>query len=449
MNLREAFNETKTWNGDIAYNSSLNKYIDTIFRLSELRNNPNKVDIVLDKDNEYDKWFARVIRDCRYGFGEREVGRLLLGQIEESPENVFNIGRANDIFELGWKLVKTKKDLKGGKYWDYLIRTLSAYDRDNSSIEIFNLTKWLPRERGRNKEKVKAFRKAFGITSRQYRKMIANNNTTEAILSRQDKVKDYSKVPSLAMLKHFKTFTSKDYDRFNEYLEDVRNGKSKVNTGTMTPYDLALKYDNGDISGEDCDIIFNNFPKLNLGKIIPIIDNSGSMYNSYNCYLKARALGHYISKNSSYMNNYIITFSSYPKILKLSDNYKQDMEILNSFNDISNTDFGKVMELLSKVTEDLPDYILVLSDMQFDIRSKERKDKAMKLILERNLKTRIIWWNFETNETKFPETDKYGNMFLSGYNPILLKFLEIGFDGQKLIDNIIENYKQKMKDIIV
>lgn len=449
MNLREAFNETETWNGDIAYNSSLNKYIDTVFRLSELRNNPNKVDIVLDKDNEYDKWFARVIRDCRYGFGEREVGRLLLGQIEESPENVFNIGRADDIFELGWKLVKTKKDLKGGKYWDYLIKILSIYDRDNSSIETFNLTKWLPRERGRNKEKVKAFRKAFGLTSKQYRKMIANNNTTEAILSRQDKVKDYSKVSSLAMLKHFKTFISKDNERFNQYLEDVRNGKSKINTGTMTPYDLALKYENGNISREDCDIIFNEFPKVNLGKIIPIIDNSGSMYDYFHSYLKARAIGHYVSKNSSYMNNHIITFSDYPKLLKLSNNYKQDMEILDSFNDVGSTNFGKVMDLMGRVSEDLPDYILVLSDMQFNRGSSQSKDEAMKILMERNPKLRIIWWNLCSSETKFPETDKYGNMFLSGYNPTLLKFLETGFDGQKLIDNIIENYKQKMKDIIV
>lgn len=448
MNLREAFNETKTWNGDLAYNSSLNKYIDTVFRLSELRNNPNKVDIVLNKDNEYDKWFGRVIRDCRYGFGEREIGRLLLGQIEESPENVFNIGRADDIFELGWKLVKSKKDLKGGKYWKYLIGKL-LYDIGGLSIETFNITKWMPRERGRNKEKVKAFRKVFGLTSKQYRKMIANNNTTEAVLSRQDKVKDYSKVSSLAMLKHFKTFISKDNERFNQYLEDVRNGKSKINTGTMTPYDLALKYENGNISGEDCDIIFNEFPKVNLGKIIPIIDNSGSMYDYFHSYLKARAIGHYVSKNSSYMNNHIITFSDYPKLLKLSDNYKQDMEILNSFNDIGSTNFGKVMELLSKVTEDLPDYILVLSDMQFNEGSSQNKDKAMKIILERSPKTRIIWWNLCSSETKFPETDKYGNMFLSGYNPTLLKFLETGFDGQKLIDNIIENYKQKMKDIIV
>ena len=33
MKLKQAFNGTKTTNGDNAYNSSLNKYIDLIFKL--------------------------------------------------------------------------------------------------------------------------------------------------------------------------------------------------------------------------------------------------------------------------------------------------------------------------------------------------------------------------------------------------------------------------------
>ena len=76
------------------------------------------------------------------------------------------------------------------------------------------------------------------------------------------------------------------------------------------------------------------------------------------------------------------------------------------------------------------------------------KDEAMKILKTYNPNLRIIWWNFNTRRTTFPETDKYGNIFLGGYNPTLLKFLEVGFDGQQLIDNIIENYKLKMKDII-
>ena len=445
MNLKQAFNETRTENGDIAYNSSLNKYIDLIFRLVQYRKKPNLVNITLDSNNDYDKWFARAIRDCRYGFGEREVGRVLLEQIGETPINIFNVGRADDIFELGYRLVKSRKDLKGGEYWKYLYIKLNSIKKND--IENYNIRKWMPRERGYNKDKVKAFRKAFELSPKQYRKAISNNDTVEAILSKKEIVKAYEKVPSLAMLKHFNSFIRTDKENFENYLESVRKGTKKINTGTMTPYDIALKYKRG-LSGEDCDLIFKQLPKINFGKIIPIVDNSYSMYDNEKSYLKARAIGHYVSKNSSYMNNHIITFSSKPKLLKLGNNYDSDMKILNSFTDISNTNFGKVMDLLSKVTEDLPDYLLVLSDMQFDEGSSLSKNEAMEILQEKNPNLRIIWWNFNVEDTTFPETDKYGNIFLGGYNPLLLKFLEVGFNGQELVDNIVNEYKEKMKDII-
>lgn len=447
MKLKQAFNGTKTTNGDTAYNSSLNKYIDLIFKLVQYRKSPNTINIILDSNNEYDKWFARVIRDCRYGFGEREVGRKLLGQIRETPINVFNIGRADDIFELGYNLVKSIKDLKGGEYWQYLYEKLNSTKKND--IENFNVRKWMPRERGRNVDKVKAFRKVFKLSPRQYRKLIANNDTVEYILSSGNVVEKYENVPSLAMLKHFNSFIRTDKENFENYLESVRKGTKKMNTSTMTPYDIALKYEKRELSGNDCDLIFEQLPKINFGKIIPIVDNSGSMYDSEMSYLKARAIGHYVAKNSSYMKNHIITFSDYPELLELSNNYEQDMEILNSFRDIGSTDFGKVMNLLSKVTEDLPDYLLVLSDMQFNSGSANTKDKAMEILQKRNPNLRIIWWNFDVEDTTFPETDSYGNIFLGGYNPLLLKFLEVGFNGQELVDKIVNEYKEKMKDIIM
>lgn len=446
MNLKQAFNETKTENGDIAYNSSLNKYIDLIFKLVQYRKSPNTINITLDSNNEYDKWIARVVRDCRYGFGEREVGRKLLEQIRETPTNVFNVGRADDIFELGYNLVKSRKDLKGGEYWQYLYEKLNSTKKND--IENFNVRKWMPRERGGNVDKVKAFRKVFKLSPRQYRKLIANNDTVEYILSSGNVVEKYENVPSLAMLKHFNSFIRTDKENFENYLESVRKGTKKMNTSTMTPYDIALKYEKRELSGNDCDLIFEQLPKINFGKIIPIVDNSGSMYDSEMSYLKARAIGHYVAKNSSYMKNHIITFSDYPKLLELGDNYIKDMEILNSFDDVGSTDFGKVMNLLSNVTEDLPDYLLVLSDMQFNSGSANTKDKAMEILQKRNPNLRIIWWNFNTRRVTFPETDEYGNIFLGGYNPTLLKFLEVGFNGKELIDNIVNEYKEKMKDII-
>lgn len=439
MKITDVFNETKTHNGDIAYCSSKNKYLDLMFSLVKYRNNPNLISISLDKNNEYDKIFARLIRDPRIGLGEREVGRKLLLQIEEEPEVILNVGRADDIFYMGEKEYK----LKGkNKYWDFLKNYLIGELNNLSSIKAFNLSKWMPRLRKNKKQSsVIKFLNYINIDNTTYRKLISNPLTTESIISRGDTVKDYSKVTSLAIKRYHKNFMRNDGINYLKYLDEVKEGKAKINTKVLTPYDIIKSFYNESIDEEMANILFNNLEEVKLGKIIPIVDGSGSMYDDYNSYLKARAIGHYVAKNSSYMNNHIITFSSYPKLLKLGDNYSDDMDILDSFNDASNTDFGKVMNILSKVTEDLPDYLLVLSDMHFDKGSNNTKEEAMKILKSRNKNLKIIWWNLCSSDVVFPETDEYGNIFLGGYNPLLLKFLKVGFNGEQLLNELIENYK--------
>lgn len=58
----------------------------------------------------------------------------------------------------------------------------------------------------------------------------------------------------------------------------------------------------------------------------------------------------------------------------------------------------------------------------------------------RGIKTKIVWWNFNTRATTTPETDEYGNIFFSGYNPMLLKFLKVEFDGTKFLDTLLDEY---------
>lgn len=43
----------------------------------------------------------------------------------------------------------------------------------------------------------------------------------------QDYTFDYSKLPALAMLKYCGAFYENDYDRYCEYIDNVKNGKAK------------------------------------------------------------------------------------------------------------------------------------------------------------------------------------------------------------------------------
>ena len=65
MKLQDVFNETKTDNGDRAYNSTKNDYLDVVFQIEKLKKNPKETPLFLNKEKEFDKWFARMVRDPR------------------------------------------------------------------------------------------------------------------------------------------------------------------------------------------------------------------------------------------------------------------------------------------------------------------------------------------------------------------------------------------------
>ena len=109
--------------------------------------------------------------------------------------------------------------------------------------------------------------------------------------------------------------------------------------------------------------------------------------------------------------------------------------------DFSNTDFGRVMELLRGLKK-YPEYLIVLSDMEFDVGSNQSKAETMRIFKEHSAETKIIWWNLNDRNKTVPEFDEYGNIYLSGYNLQILKLLENKFDMTSYIDKILEKYKK-------
>ena len=109
--------------------------------------------------------------------------------------------------------------------------------------------------------------------------------------------------------------------------------------------------------------------------------------------------------------------------------------------DCSNTDFGKVMELL-KDLDDMPEYLVVLSDIEFDYGSCQSKDEIERLWKEHGYTTKIVWWNLNERNITVPEMDHNGNIYMSGYSPMLLKFLEVGFDGTAFLNKLLDEYKK-------
>ena len=80
---------------------------------------------------------------------------------------------------------------------------------------------------------------------RNYIKIIENN------LREKDYTFDYSYQPSKALMKYRKAFIRNDKDRYSEFLQDVQSGNAKINTETLTPYDIIAPIINEDIEISD------------------------------------------------------------------------------------------------------------------------------------------------------------------------------------------------------
>jgi len=436
-NLEKLFAEKRTENGDISYNTTGNNLLDILFMTSYFEKHLDEVKI---GDSYKDRLFSMFIRDPRYGLGRRDLGRELMKQSKVPADNVVKAGRFDDLWHN--PTIANLDLLKDELY-------------EGNELAM----KWMPRLTSKNRKIAKALCKEWGLTEREYRKLIKCSTTVEYKLSYAEKTKtnpleelfnkvnhplvdtiNFEQVPSLAMVKYYDRFARGEdtKERFATYLESVKKGEKKLNISTTNVYDI---YKNRDKI--DADLFFDKLEKISIN-CIPIIDTSGSMnWGGEDAYGKAMSIGHYLSKCSTYCNGYAIPFSSKPYLMKINGNtYIEEIRSLHT-GDCSNTDFGKVMNLLQGL-EELPEYLVVLSDMEFDSGSNQSKKELQRLWKEKGYTTKIVWWNFNSRNKTVPETDEMGNIFLSGYSPMLLKFLETGFDGEAFVDKLLTEYSKNI-----
>lgn len=444
MNLEEIFNQKFTENGDIAFTKvSDDQLINILFLTEYYQKHIDEVPKLGTSDVE--KLFAMFIRDPRFGMGRRDLGRVLMCDSQCSIEQVVKAGRVDDLFA-------TRPVHEVVDYCK------AEINKGNELVK-----KWMPRYSSKHLHIARIFAKLLGMNKQQYGKYI-KCNTVETKLShhKTDEI-NFEHVPSLAMIKYASRFAKGEdtKERYAQYLEDVRSGKKELKVSTTTVYDIYKNMDK-----IDPDLFFDKIEKIKIN-CIPVVDTSGSMMDDNDSFGKALAVGHYLAKCSTYCPNKVVSFSSTPQLLTLgvtppqqfgwynpmvsttkdmwNSNSQYKKEIASMYTgDCSNTDFGKVMELLAQLDGDMPEYLIVLSDGEFDCGSRTSKEKTMQLFKEKGYNTKIVWWNFNSRNITCPEMDDSGNIFISGYNPMLLKYLSVGFDAKKFLEVLLAEYAKNI-----
>lgn len=446
--LEKILNEKLTENGDKSYKSTGNNLTDLFFMTPYFEKHLDEVSI---GTSEKEKVFSMFVRDPRYGLGRRDLGRKLMYLSKVPFYDVALAGRYDDLWN-----IPTDENL------NYLRTKLIEGD------ELAK--KWMPRLTGKDKKIAKALCEMWELSEKDYRKLIKTDKTVEYKLSYSEKKEgtplndlfekneyihplvdeiNFEQVPSLAMTKYLTLFNTRDdlKDRFHAYIEKVKEDKAKVHTSTANVYD-AYKTATKGVSSEAKDVIANKIvdnATLDVEmNAICIVDSSGSMgWNGSGDSLLARAysIAYAIATKSTYAPNQVISFSSRPQLMTIKGNTLQEKYRSMYTGDCSNTDFGRVMELLRGLKK-YPEYLIVLSDMEFDRGSNQSKEETMKIFKEHGAETKIIWWNLNDRNKTVPEFDEYGNIFLSGYNMQILRLLENNFDMESYIDKILEKYKK-------
>ncbi|KAM7488260.1 hypothetical protein LguiB_025744 [Lonicera macranthoides] len=254
----------------------------------------------------------------------------------------------------------------------------------------------------------------------------------------------YKRVASVAMKAYKKLFYKHDEERFKEYLENVKSGKSKIAAGALLPHDIIASLDDStgpEVAELQWERMVDDLAKKGkLTNCMAICDVSGSMEGTP--MEVSVALGLLISELSEEpWKGKLITFSANPQLQIITGNsLKSKTKCIKRMDWNMNTNFQRVFNRIlevaveGKLREDqMIKRLFVFSDMEFDQASKNDWETDYKVI-KRKFKKKgykkvpeIVFWNLRNSlATPVPSTQE-GVALVSGFSKNLVTlFLEGG-----------------------
>lgn len=455
--LKKEANYTFTENGALTYSSTMNHCLDLFATIGGLRH---------AEESEIVKRFIRAYaenpnvamkvlfyaRDIRGGLGERRAFRIILRylcetsaiSIKKNIEWIAEYGRFDDFLVL----MDTPCESMAIEFLkEQLEKDVQALKGDSNEISL--LAKWLPSVNTSCTEKVRLGRKlakAFGMSERQYRKTLSalrkKIDIIENYLREVDYSFDYAKQPSKAMLKYRKAFQVHDQERYTSFMDKVSRNEATLHTGTLMPYEIIRPFYMSKLSDEEAkslDVTWNAMEDFvgNQSSLV-VIDGSGSMYGGGNPapIMVAHSLGLYFAeRNTGEFANHFITFSSKPQLVEIKGKtLTEKLRYMASYDEVANTNIQAVFKLILKVAiknyltqEDMPERIIIVSDMEFDYCAQNADitnfEYAKKIFEEAGYTLpKVIFWNVASRNMQLPVTqNEQGVTLVSGCNARLFE----------------------------
>ena len=434
----------RTTNGMVARKSTANACVDLFFKIGASRGKDITKDFVAAyvENKDVALRIAQWARDVRGGSGEREIFRQILKYLDKHDADaakallrkVPEIGRWDDIF-----VVDTNKA--------YAFTMLGDALRAKNGLAA----KWTPRKG----ELAVEIRNFFGMSPKFYRKSLVELTRVveqDMCAKNWDGI-NFSHVPSVASARYKKAFYRNATEAYSAYVAELvkdpkdRTMDVKVNAGAVYPYDVLKGvinlYHNADFNKTQLDLVVAQWDALENfvgdANVLPLVDVSGSMAcpagknGNVTCLDVAVSLGLYLAdKNQGKFKDTFLTFSGSPELLHLKGNVVQKAQQMVKSNWAMNTDLVKAMDKILKTAKDgnvpqeeMPEMLLILSDMQFD-QCARFDDSAMQMIARKFEAAgyelpKIVFWNLNAADNVPVKYDARGVAMVSGFSPAIMK----------------------------
>lgn len=427
---------TTTVNGMAARKSTADACVDLFFKIGASRGKdiiPQFVAAYVE-NRELALRIAQWARDVRGGAGERELFRQILAYLDKHDPDaakallnkVPEIGRWDDIFVAD----ATKEH---------------AFNLLKSALQEGNglAAKWTPRK-GVLAAQIRNY---LGWTPKFYRKtLVGLTDVVEQKMCAKEWAKiNFSHVPSVAAARYKSAFYRNAQEAYSAYVNALVNGESevKVNAGAVYPYQVIQGLGYRNMSKTETDLVQMQWESLENfvgdANILPMVDVSGSMYcdagrnTSTTCLDVAVSLGLYLAdKNKGKFKDAFLTFSSNPSLEYIKGNIVQKVSQMKSAQWGMSTNLERAFKLVLKTAkenfvpnEEMPETVLILSDMQFD-SCTELSDSAIQMI-QREYEAagykmpQIVFWNLNAYDNVPVKLNQAGVALVSGFSPSIMK----------------------------